>query len=326
MSEIARVAVVGAGYMGSGIAQRLAAAGVDVTLTDATREQAQAGRDRVLREVSQSEADGLVPSGTREAVEANLRVGDGIAEAVADADFVEEVVPEVLDLKRAVLAEISAAARPTAIIGSNTSTIPVRRMADAVVGPERFLVVHWSNPAHLVPGVELVVGEHTDLAVLAPVKSMLERAGWIGAVVGDAPGFVLNRLQYALVREAMLIVEEGHASASDVDTVLRTTLGFRMPFIPPIAMLDMAGLDVYDKCFGLLEAELGPRFSAPAMLTEAVAAGRYGMKNGQGLQRDYPPETLEQINAWRARAYTGMSRLLEELGPMPGTETEETAG
>lgn len=324
IERIERVAIVGAGYMGTGIAQRLAAAGVTVTVTDATPELAEAGRERALRDVARDVEAGLLPAGTTEAVQANLTAAATLAEAVQDADFIEEVVPEVLEIKHDVLAQISAAARPEAIIGSNTSTIPVRRMAGAVTGPERFLVVHWSNPAHLVPGVELVVGEHTDHALLAPIKEMLARADWVGAVVGDAPGFVLNRLQYALVREALLLVDEGHATADDVDTVLRTTLGFRMPFIPPIAMLDMAGLDVYEKCFGLLQDELGERFSAPEVLTEAVADGRHGMKNGRGLFRDYPPETLEEINAWRAKAYTGMSRLLADLGPMPGTQTPGT--
>ncbi|GAB2621714.1 3-hydroxyacyl-CoA dehydrogenase family protein [Pseudactinotalea suaedae] len=329
IEKIERVAVVGAGYMGTGIAQRLAGAGITVTLTDATLELAEAGRLRALADVARDVQAGLLPPGTTEVVEANLSAAATLEDAVRDADFIEEVVPEVLEIKRDVLARISAVARPDAIIGSNTSTIPVRRMADAVERPERFLVVHWSNPAHLVPGVELVVGEDTDRAVLPLVKTLLAQADWVGAVVGDAPGFVLNRLQFALVREALLLVSEGHATAEDVDTVLRTTLGFRMPFIPPITMLDMAGLDIYDKCYGLLEAELGPRFSAPAVLTEAVAAGRYGMKNGQGLFRDYPPETLEEIAAWRARAYTGMSRLLADLGPMPGStpsapDTEES--
>lgn len=329
IDRIDRVAVVGAGYMGTGIAQRLAAAGVAVTVTDATAEQAEAGRQRALADVARDVDAGLLPSGTTQTVAAHLSAAHTLEEAVRDADLVEEVVPEILDLKRDVLARISAAARPDAIIGSNTSTIPVRRMADAVTGPERFLVIHWSNPAHLVPGVELVVGEHTDQAVLEPVKELLARADWVGAVVGDAPGFVLNRLQYALVREALLLVDEGHASAADVDTVLRTTLGFRMPFIPPIAMLDMAGLDVYEKCFGLLQDELGDRFSAPRVLSDAVADGRHGMKNGRGLFRDYPSETLDEIAAWRAKAYTGMARLLAELGPMPGTPntdptTEET--
>jgi len=329
IDKIERVAVVGAGYMGTGIAQRLAGAGVTVTLTDATLELAEAGRRRALADVARDVEAGLLPSGTTATVEANLTAAATLEDAVRDADFVEEVVPEVLEIKRDVLARISAAARPDAIIGSNTSTIPVRHMADAVAGPERFLVVHWSNPAHLVPGVELVVGEATDAAVLPVVKAMLERADWVGAVVGDAPGFVLNRLQFALVREALLLVDEGHATAEDVDTVLRTTLGFRMPFIPPIAMLDMAGLDIYEKGYGLLQAELGERYSAPRVLTEAVADGRHGMKNGRGLFRDYPPETLEEIAAWRARAYTGMSRLLADLGPMPGSashpETEETS-
>lgn len=329
INRIERVAVIGAGYMGTGIAQRLAAAGVAVTVTDASPELAEAGRQRALRDVARDVAAGLLPAGTTEAVQANLTASDTLEDAVRDADFVEEVVPEVLQIKRDVLARISAAARPEAIIGSNTSTIPVRHMADAVAGPERFLVVHWSNPAHLVPGVELVVGEATDAAVLPVVKELLQRADWVGAVVGDAPGFVLNRLQFALVREALLLVDEGHATAEDVDIVLRTTLGFRMPFIPPIAMLDMAGLDIYEKGYGLLQAELGDRYSAPRVLTEAVADGRHGMKNGRGLFRDYAPETLDEIAAWRAKAYTGMSRLLAELGPMPGSttesETEETS-
>ncbi|MFV0253756.1 MAG: 3-hydroxyacyl-CoA dehydrogenase family protein [Beutenbergiaceae bacterium] len=314
---IREVAVVGAGYMGGGIARSLAGCGIRVRMCDASGDLAQAGRERILAEVGADVAAGLIGADTAQAVAANLSSVDSLDEAVAGAQYVQEVVSESLPLKHRVLAQISAIASEKVIIASNTSSIPVAQMVDAVRFPERFLIVHWSNPAHLVPGVEVIVGEHTGSALLAPIEQMLATAGRICAVVGDTPGFVLNRLQYALVREALLLVQEGHASAEAVDTVLRTTLGFRMAFVPPLTMVDMAGMDVYAGAFSVLESSFGERFTTPAVLTEAVAAGRLGMKNGRGLWRDYPPETLAAINAWRAKAYTAMSALLAELGPAP---------
>ena len=191
------------------------------------------------------------------------------------------------------------------------------RLAEAVTDPGRFLVVHFSNPAHLVPGVELVAGAGTTEQAVATIRAMLTAIGRPNAVVADAPGFVLNRVQYAMVKEALLIVQEGHASAEDVDTILRSTLGFRAAFFGPLAMLDMAGLDVYADSFRLLEEALGPRFAPPAVLTEAADGGRHGMKNGAGLWRDYSEADVTAIQAWRASAYARMSELLADLGPVP---------
>ena len=190
-------------------------------------------------------------------------------------------------------------------------------MVGAVANPERFLIVHWSNPAHSIPGVEIVVGPDTSPAVVESVNAMLAVAGRVGAVVGDMPGFVLNRLQYALVREALLVVEEGVATPEAVDTLMRTILGFRMPFVPPLTMLDMAGLDVYVSGFAIVEEAFGERLSAPQILKDAVADGRHGMKNGRGLWRDYPPEAVAEIVEWRGRAYARMKEVLDELGPIP---------
>lgn len=317
ISRIQTVAVVGAGYMGGGIAQSLARSGFDVVIADISAEVVRAHLERLIQEAEQFEAQGLFEPGSADLVRRNLRAADTIEEAVADVDFVEEAVAEVPGVKHDVLRRICAAARPDTIIGSNTSTIPVKVMEEAVTGRERFLTVHWSNPAPFIPGVELVVGEETDLAVVPVVKEMLERAGRQSALVADVPGFVLNRLQFVLLKEAMAIVEEGVATPEDVDTIVRSTFGFRLPFFGPFAIADMAGLDVYAKGFDILSEAFGDRLSPPKLLTDAVAAGRHGTKNGAGLVRDYTPEEVDAVVRYRSEAYSRMGALLEEMGPSP---------
>ena len=317
IERIETVAVVGSGYMGGGIAQSLAMSGFTVTIADVSAEAAESSLQRLLEESAQFESRGLFEKGSTDAVRANLRVAATIEEAVASVDFIEEAVPEIPAIKHDVLRRISAAARPDAIIGSNTSTIPVHVLDVAVQDPSRFLTVHWSNPAPFIPGVELVAGAHTDLAHVAVVKDMLARAGRTSAMVADVPGFVLNRLQYVLLKEAMSIVEEGVATSADVDTIVSSTFGFRMAFFGPFAIADMAGLDVYANCFTTFEDAFGPRLAAPQMLTDAVAAGRHGTKNGAGLTGDFTPEQVEELVAYRSEAYSRMGQLLRELGPSP---------
>lgn len=319
IERIETIAMVGAGYMGGGIAQSLAAVGHPVQIADLSPASALAARTRLIAEAEQFESAGMWPSGSAEAVRANLAAAPSLAEAVADADFIEEAVFEVPETKREVLAEISRAARPDAIIGTNTSTIPVGRLADAVLGPERFLTVHFSNPAPFIPGVELVVGAETDPAVLPPVRTMLAGAGRQSAVVADRAGFVLNRLQFILLKEAAAIVEEGTATAEDVDTIVRSTFGFRLPFFGPFAIADMAGLDVYANGFRILEEAFGERFAAPRMVTDAVEQGRHGMKSGAGITGEFSPERTAAYVDHRTRAYGRMARLLGELGEPDAT-------
>lgn len=254
IQTIQTVAVVGAGYMGGGIAQSLAAVGFDVVIADVSADAATASLEWLNREAIAFETAGMFPAGSAEEVLRNLRAAPTIEEAVAAVDFVEEAVFEVAEVKHGALRRISAAARPDAIIGSNTSTIPVHLLDDAVAGPHRFLTVHRSNPAPFIPGVELVAGENTDPAIIPIVKEMLARAGRQSALVADVPGFVLNRLQYVLLKEAMSIVEEGVATMQDVDTIVRTTFGFRLPFFGPFAIVDMAGLDTYAGGFVTLQS------------------------------------------------------------------------
>jgi 3-hydroxybutyryl-CoA dehydrogenase len=314
--EIDKVAQVGAGYMGGGIAQSLANVGFQVWLADADTEATRRSHERLLKEAEQFETQGLFPPGSRERIGTNLHAAPSIEEAVADVDFVEEAVPEVPQIKRDVLARVEAAARPGTIIGTNTSTIPVHVLAEGLTDPSRFLTVHWSNPAPFIPGVELVAGEHTDPSVIPVVTRMLARAGRRSAQVADVPGFVLNRLQYVLLKEAMTIVEEGVATAADIDTIVTSTFGFRLPFFGPFAIADMAGLDVYANGFTTLEQAFGERLAAPKVLTDLVAQGRYGTKTGSGFL-ELDPEKREELIAYRNKAYNAMNDLLRDLGPSP---------
>ena len=226
-------------------------------------------------------------------------------------------MPEVPAIKHEVLRRICAAARPDAIIGTNTSTLPVHTLAPAVTHPNRFLTVHFSNPAPFIPGVELVCGRATDRAVIPVIKDMLARAGRRSAEVADVPGFVLNRLQFVLLKEAMSIVEEGVATPEDVDTLVSTTFGFRLPFFGPFGIADMAGLNVYVDSFKTFENAFGSRLATPELLKRLVGEGKHGTKNGEGLRGTYEPDQLEKLIAYRNKAYARMNQLLAELGPAP---------
>jgi 3-hydroxybutyryl-CoA dehydrogenase len=249
-------------------------------------------------------------------VNAHLSAASSIEEAVSDADFIEEAVPEKIEIKHATLARISAAARPDAVIGSNTSTILIGKLAEAVENPARFLGVHFSNPAPFIPGVELIAHEGTDESLIPLVEEIVRSTGKLTARVGDAVGFVLNRLQYALFHEATQLVEEGVATPSDIDTIVRTTFGFRLPFFGPFAIADMAGLDVYSFCYASLQTRWPERFATPESLRELVDAGKFGTKSGAGYL-DVPAERTPELVAYRNKAYVAMQKLIDDLGPAP---------
>jgi len=310
------IAVVGSGYMGGGIAQVLALAGARVALADVSAEIAQGNYERLLKESDEFVAAGLFPANATDLLKENLWAAKDIEEAVADAEYIEEAVPEVLEIKHATLGRISAAARPDAIIGSNTSTISIAKLAEVVENPERFLGVHFSNPAPFIPGVEVIPHEETSEATVQAARTIVGETGKETATVKDVTGFVLNRLQYALFHEAAQVVEEGIASAEDVDTLVRTTFGFRLPFFGPFAIADMAGLDVYAFCYKSLQTGFPERFATPKILQDKVDAGQLGTKTGSGFL-DVPADRTAALVAYRNKAYVAMQKLIEELGPAP---------
>ncbi len=310
------IAVVGSGYMGGGIAQVLALAGHTVRIADVSAEIAASNRARLIAETEQFVADGLFPADAVSRVDAHLSAATSIEEAVATAEFIEEAVPEKLEIKHATLRRISEAARPDAVIGSNTSTILIASLAEVVVGPERFLGVHFSNPAPFIPGVELIPHPTTNEHAIEVGEAVVAATGKQSARVKDSTGFVLNRLQYALFEEATKIADEGIASPDDIDTIVRTTFGFRLPFFGPFAIADMAGLDVYAFCFESLQTRWPERFATPASLQQHVDAGELGTKSGAGYL-EVPADRTPELVAYRNKAYVAMQKLLDELGPAP---------
>ena len=313
--SIKDVAVVGAGYMGGGIAQVLAMAGFRVAITDADPDTTLRHRDRLFAEAAEFEREGLFDPGSAALVEANLRAASSLADAVEGADFVEEAVLEVSEVKGPVLRDIEAVARPGTVIGSNTSTLPIAGLAAYLSRPAQFLGVHFSNPAPFIPGVELIAHAGTEEAAVVASEEVVAATGKLSARVSDQAGFVLNRLQYVLLREAVNLVEEGVATAEDVDTIVRTTFGYRLPFFGPFAIADMAGLDVYAAGFKTLSEHYGERLATPAMLTELVEAGKYGVKKDGGFVT--PAGDQAPLVAYRNRAYARLGQLLRELGPAP---------
>jgi len=313
---VKKAAVIGSGYMGGGIAQVLALAGSRVALSDVSAEVAEENYQRLIAESRTFVTDGLFPDTATEMLEKNLWVAQSLAEAVADAEFIEEAAPEILAVKRDVLSRISVSAPANAIIGSNTSTISIGSMATEIENPGRFLGIHFSNPAPFVPGVEIIPHAGTHPTTVESTRKLLHDAGKSTAVAGDVTGFVMNRLQYALFHEAAQLVEDGTATADDIDTLVRTTFGFRLPFFGPFAIADMAGLDVYDFCYKSLQTGFPERFATPQILTDLVSQGKLGTKTGSGFL-NVPPERITELIAYRNKAYVLMQKLIEELGPAP---------
>ncbi|GAA0624953.1 3-hydroxyacyl-CoA dehydrogenase family protein [Kribbella sandramycini] len=254
--------------MGQGIAAVLAAAGHEVTVVD-TADRLPGSLARIA---SRQPAPPSPVSGTPE-----------LADAVASAALVIEAVPEDLGLKLGVLAAISAATGPDAIIATNTSSLPLDRLATAVVHPERFLAAHFFHPAETIPGVEVARAEQTGQHAVDEVLRVLSAAGKEPIEVAACVGFVANRLQLALFQEALACVEEGVITPADLDAVVRRTMGVRLPAYGPFAVADMAGLDVYRSILTVLHEQYGDRFAVPERITAMVEAGRLGAKAGAGF-------------------------------------------
>jgi 3-hydroxybutyryl-CoA dehydrogenase len=304
-------AIIGAGTMGLGVAEAWIAAGVSLKLVDIAPEQTRLARTQLAERVQRHAEAGLVDPAVIARVDSIL-TADTIADAVEDVDLVFEAVFERIEVKREVLTAIEASARHQALIASNTSSLPIDDLAAELQHPRRFLGMHWFNPPEWTPGIELIPAQATDPQAVEQVRGFLQAIGKRPIVVGSGPGFVANRIQLALFREALACVEDGLASPAQVDEVVRNCFGFRLPFFGPFQIADMAGLDVYRHVFGILERGLGERFEPPAALAARVDQGQYGTKSGAGFF-SYTAEEREQLLIERDRRYAALSELLEQL-------------
>jgi 3-hydroxybutyryl-CoA dehydrogenase len=274
------VAVLGAGTMGHGIAHVAALAGSEVRLYDANPAAVERGLAAIRANLDQGVAKGKLATEARDAALARVRGASDLADAVAGAQLVVEAVFEDLALKQRLLREAEAVA-PGAIFGSNTSSLSIDRIASALADPSRVIGMHFFNPVHLMPLLEIVRGTATAPEVLDAVRAYGAALGKECIVVRDAPGFATSRLGVALGMEAIRMVQDGVASPEDIDKAM--VLGYRHP-VGPLRLTDMVGLDVRMAIGSYLAVELGnPAFEPPQLMRDMVADGRLGKKAGRGF-------------------------------------------
>jgi len=319
-SDRPAIACLGAGRMGRGIAVAFAYAGHAVTMIDVkprTSDQFSKLESEALDEVRKTVGSlmrfRLLNESQAEAVTSRVTVApsDASARILGGAGLVFEGVPEVVDLKREVLAAASRHVRPDVIIASTTSTILVDDLSSAIEHPERFLNVHWLNPAYLIPLVEISPGAKTDPTVVEGVKALLEGIGKVPVVCAATPGFIVPRIQALAMNEAARMVEEGVAAPEEIDKAIRYGFGFRYAVLGLLEFIDWGGGDILYYASRYLEGALhSDRYRAPEVISNNMRDGRIGMRTGAGFL-DYSGLDLD---AYRERRLAAMVDLLRHFG------------
>jgi 3-hydroxybutyryl-CoA dehydrogenase len=315
-----RFAAVGAGRMGRGIAIAFAWAGHRLSLIDLRPRSAEAWqrlRDEAEAEVRAS-LDGLARLGALrgdqvDALAARVELVPAAAAplALAAAELVFEGVPERMDAKREAFGQINRHCRSDAILTSTTSSILVTQLAECVERPERFLNMHWLNPAYLIPVVELSWHSGTSPAVLERAKALMEAIGKVPVVCGPTPGYIVPRLQALVMNEAARMVEEGAASAEEIDKATRYGLGLRFAALGVVEFIDFGGADILHHASREMAASIDAgRYAAPAIIGRMVAEGRLGLKSGSGFY-DYAGR---DVAAYRLDALARTLGMLKHAG------------
>jgi len=275
-----QIGVIGSGNMGRGIAQVSATAGHTVVLQDIDEGQLSAALDDIASTMAGGVERGKLTAVERDAALDRIQGTTDLEEAVESADLVIEAVPENLDLKQQVFEDLDAAAPEDAVLASNTSSLSLTEVASVLERPERAVGLHFFNPPHIMDLVEIIVAEQTDAETESTATAFVEDLDKEAVVVRDTAGFASSRLGIALGLEAIRMVEEGVASASDIDAAMRTGYGHPMG---PLELTDHVGLDVRLDIAEYLREELGERFRPPQLLRRKVRAGNYGKKSGEGF-------------------------------------------
>lgn len=293
MSAQDKVAIIGAGLMGAGIAQVFAAREYSVVVYDPVDEARASLGVRVRANLESVELDPALAD--------RISATGEMGEAVNDAIAVFEAAPEKLELKQSIFAKLDSLAAPETILASNTSVIPITNIAKPVKIRDRVLGTHWWNPPYLVPLVEVVPISETAESVTTRMVAMLQTVGKEPVrVKKDVPGFVGNRLQHALWREAHALIADGICDAETVDIVVKNSFGMRLPVLGPLENADLVGLDLTKDIHDTILPELETRSDPSPALIENIEAGRLGVKSGRGF-RDWTDEQIEDVRTKLSR-------------------------
>jgi 3-hydroxybutyryl-CoA dehydrogenase len=305
-----RAAVIGAGIMGTGVAQVLAQAGFEVALGARSRESLDAALERIAHSQRDLVSAGLLTEPEARASLARVRPSQDLAEAVQNADFVSENIPEDLGLKLSLFQRLSRLAKPTAILSTNTSGLPITAIASTAHGPERVVGFHWLNPPHLTVAVEITRGAKTSETTMQAAVALALRLGRRPLrVERDTPGFLWNRLQMALFREALDIVEQGIATPETVDQAIQLGLGLRWAALGPFRIADLAGLATFRAVAAHVYPALSTAGSPQPRLEDLIRGGRTGARAGQGFYA-YPPGAHEALIRERDARLIALRRML----------------
>jgi len=292
MSKKIPVGTVGLGLMGSSIATCILAAGHEVTSLVKTMDQAEEARGRILGYLQELKVEGMLQENPATVLH-RLLITDDVS-LLKDHEVVIESIIENLEEKKSVYKRLETVLSSTAIIGSNTSAIPVTILQEGLQHPERLLGIHWAEPAHITRFMEVICGQRSDIQFAYTIVTLAESWGKEPSLLRkDIRGFITNRIMYAMLREAFNLVENGYATVEDVDRSLRNDLGYWITFAGPFRFMDLTGIPAYLTVMQDLFPELDNTTKTPALMERLVAAGARGVSNAQGFY-PYTAETAEQ--------------------------------
>jgi 3-hydroxybutyryl-CoA dehydrogenase len=308
--DVKKVAVVGAGVMGAGIAQVFAQQGFPVVLNDLNDDILGAAKKRIGDTLALLQSHGILAQEKIEAALKNVTFSSGM-DALSNVDLVVEAIPEKIELKQSLFKELAGRVSPEVILASNTSGISISSIASVAKKPDRIIGMHWWNPPYIIPVIEIIKGEKTDEGVVEAVRKLVMGLNKKPVLVKkDVPGFLGNRMQYALMREAVHLLEAGVASAEDIDTMVKAGFGFKFPVIGPLETIDMAGMDIFYNVSRYLYGELDGSKEPQKLVEEKFNEKKLGMKTGEGFY-DYRNIDVKSLNQERVGKYI---RLLKDLG------------
>lgn len=309
---IKKIAIIGSGVMGSGIAQSFAVSGYFVTINDIKEELLYHAQNRISENLSLLMEEGALTDREKQGALANITYSVDLKGAVRDADFIIEAIPEVIELKLNLYQQLEEIIKPDAIIASNTSTFPISQLMEKASFAERMVITHFFNPGHLVPLVEIVQHDETKPEIVKTTMDLMRKIGKSPILLKkEIAGFIANRLQTALMREAFYLLKEGVADAEDIDTAITAGPGFRWAFTGPIEIADFGGLDTWQRVFDNVSPVLDQSKEAPDLIRDLVAEGKLGTKSGEGIFT-YEESTVSQKINERDRDFIKLGKLKME--------------
>ncbi|HIE97099.1 MAG TPA: 3-hydroxyacyl-CoA dehydrogenase family protein [Planctomycetes bacterium] len=312
LEQIQQIAVVGLGRMGHGIAQAFATAGYQVSGFDANVDARDSLHQRVRSNLNEFVANDMLEQSNIAPILDRLSVTDTEVAAVAEAQFVVEAIAEERNTKQEFFSRIEDAVADTTIIASNSSTFTISESAVRMRRPHRAIVTHWFNPPHIVPTVEVVPGPETTDEITETTIALHRKIGKLAVRInGEIPGFLVNRVQMAMIREVWDLYERGVASPEDIDAAIRGSIGFRLATRGPLAICDFGGIDIWSTVYNRLAPELRSDAKLPESIQKLLDAGHLGTRTGRGIH-DYNAAALDEVDSQRDDVMLKLAKLFSD--------------